>query len=129
MIDGMELSQLQTVQMKVSPRLVAMNHVLELSSMELQELINTELSENPALEMLEKATCPRCGAALDKPVCPHCLSSERSQETTSAANSPEPEQVTGTSTTRKGPRCLGVTPRMTSTPWSTSPPSCRCTSA
>jgi RNA polymerase sigma-54 factor len=61
--------------------------------MELQELINTELSENPALEMLEKATCPRCGAALDKPVCPHCLSSERSQETTSAANSPEPEQV------------------------------------
>ena len=54
MMDGMELSQLATTQMKVSPRLVAMNHVLELSSMELQELINAELGENPALEMMDK---------------------------------------------------------------------------
>lgn len=80
MMDGMELSQLATVQMKVSPRLVAMNHVLELSSMELQELINAELSENPALEMLDKPTCPRCGAALDKPICPHCMTGTKPVE-------------------------------------------------
>ena len=74
MMDGMELSQLATTQMKVSPRLVAMNHVLELSSMELQELINAELGENPALEMMDKPTCPRCGAAQEGPICAHCLS-------------------------------------------------------
>ncbi|HEX2032746.1 MAG TPA: hypothetical protein VHS99_01055, partial [Chloroflexota bacterium] len=73
----MELSQVATTSMKVSPRLVAMNHVLELSSLELQELIAGELAENPALELVDKPRCPRCGAALDKPgapVCPHCLS-------------------------------------------------------
>jgi RNA polymerase sigma-54 factor len=77
MLDGMELSQIATTQMKVSPRLVAMNHVLELSSMELQELINAELGENPALEMVDKPTCPRCGAALEGPVCQHCLQAQR----------------------------------------------------
>jgi RNA polymerase sigma-54 factor len=76
----MELSQVASVQMKVSPRLVAMNHVLELSSMELQTLINQELSENPALEMEEKDACPRCGAALVKLVCPHCMTSPKQKE-------------------------------------------------
>jgi len=77
MMDGMELSQIATTQMKVSPRLVAMNHVLELSSMELQSLINAELSENPALDMVDKPTCPRCGAALDGPMCAHCMSATK----------------------------------------------------
>ena len=76
----MELSQLATTSMKVSPRLVAMNHVLELSSMELQTLINQELSENPALEMEDKESCPRCGAALVKLVCPHCMTSPKQRE-------------------------------------------------
>ncbi|MGH2356241.1 MAG: RNA polymerase factor sigma-54 [Chloroflexota bacterium] len=76
----MELTQLATTSMKVSPRLVAMNHVLELSSMELQELINAELSENPALDMVDNPACPRCGAALVQPVCPHCLSAEKAGE-------------------------------------------------
>jgi len=80
MIDGMELSQIATTHMKVSPRLVAMNHVLELSSMELQELINAELSENPALEIVDKPICPHCGAAMEGPVCPHCLSTQKQQE-------------------------------------------------
>ncbi|HEU5316167.1 MAG TPA: RNA polymerase factor sigma-54 [Chloroflexota bacterium] len=76
----MELSQVATTSMKVSPRLVAMNHVLELSSMELQNLISQELSENPALEMEEKDACPRCGAALVKLVCPHCMTSPKQKE-------------------------------------------------
>lgn len=72
-IEGMELSQVASTQMKVSPRLVAMNHVLELSSMQLQELIQEEISENPALELLDKPSCPRCGAGMDKMICPHCM--------------------------------------------------------
>jgi RNA polymerase sigma-54 factor len=85
MIDGMELSQIATTHMKVSPRLVAMNHVLELSSMELQELINAELSENPALEMMDKPVCPHCGAAMEGPVCPHCLSTRKQEEALAGA--------------------------------------------
>jgi len=77
MLEGMELSQVATTQMKVSPRLVAMNHVLELSSMELQELINAELGENPALEMMDKPSCPRCGAALEGPICHHCMQAQK----------------------------------------------------
>jgi len=93
MIEGMELSQYQTVQMKVSPRLVAMNHVLELSSMELQELINQELAENPALELVDKPTCPHCGAALEKSVCPHCLSTNRPLGEERETTTPDTEQL------------------------------------
>jgi DNA-directed RNA polymerase specialized sigma54-like protein len=39
--------------MKVSPRLVAANYILELSSQELQQAIATELHDNPALEFIE----------------------------------------------------------------------------
>ncbi|MBI3969801.1 MAG: RNA polymerase factor sigma-54 [Chloroflexi bacterium] len=76
--------------MKVSPRLVAMNHVLELSSMELQQLINAELAENPALEMLDKPTCSRCGAVLEKPVCTHCLTETKPPEPPKA---PDQDQI------------------------------------
>lgn len=89
----MELSQIATTQMKVSPRLVAMNHVLELSSMELQDLINAELSENPALEKLDKPSCPRCGAAIEGPVCAHCMSAQRKTATPLDAGGEEREVV------------------------------------
>ncbi len=92
-MDGMELSQIATTQMKVSPRLVAMNHVLELSSMELQDLINAELSENPALEKLDKPSCPRCGAAIEGPVCAHCMSAQRNTATPLDAGGEEREVV------------------------------------
>ena len=76
----MELSQVASAQMKVSPRLVAMNHVLELSSMELQNLISQELSENPALETQDREMCPRCGAALERLVCSHCMTAPKQDE-------------------------------------------------
>src|SRR2546429_209551 len=56
---GQEFSPNQTL--KVSPRLVAANYILELSSQELQQQIATELSENPALELVETPTCRVCG--------------------------------------------------------------------
>ncbi|HLZ29029.1 MAG TPA: RNA polymerase sigma-54 factor, partial [Chloroflexota bacterium] len=43
--------------MKVSPRLVAANYILELSSQELQQAIATELHDNPALEVVDVPTC------------------------------------------------------------------------
>src|SRR5579883_267005 len=59
---------------RASPQLVAANHILALSSAELQSLINKEVSENPALEMEENQVCPTCGRTLQGAVCPNCLS-------------------------------------------------------
>jgi RNA polymerase sigma-54 factor len=66
----------QTV--KASPQLVAANHILALSSIELQQLINKELEENPALEMEELPTCPMCGRPLPASnVCLSCMPVEQ----------------------------------------------------
>src|SRR5581483_11881790 len=65
---------------KVSPRLVAANYILELSSLELQQAISEELNENPALELVEVATCPACGTELQGSVCPRCLQRQKGEE-------------------------------------------------
>src|SRR6476661_5501532 len=71
---SMEISQVtQQTQIHVpSPQLVAANHVLALSSAELQSLIYQEMDENPALDMEENAVCPRCGFPLRGPTCETC---------------------------------------------------------
>ncbi len=79
-----ETSAVQT--MRVSPRLVAANYILELSSLELQEAINTELSENPALELLEVATCAVCGTELQGSICPRCLQRQKGPDLPQAAS-------------------------------------------
>ncbi len=58
---------------RVSPTLIAINHVLALSSQELQALIKQEAEENPALELTEHQTCARCGEVLANGVCRGCL--------------------------------------------------------
>lgn len=65
--------QLPQQTMKVSPRLVAANHILQLSSMELQQAISSELEDNPALELIDVPTCPTCGTQLQGSICPQCL--------------------------------------------------------
>lgn len=63
--------------MRVSPRLVAASYILQLSSQELQEAINQEISENPAMDVVEKETCPACGGPLQGSICPACLSQQK----------------------------------------------------
>jgi RNA polymerase sigma-54 factor len=47
--------------------------LLVLSNAELQEKVNSELSTNPALELLEERVCPSCHRPLDtKGICPVC---------------------------------------------------------
>src|ERR1051325_5769696 len=72
---GQDYSQNQTL--KVSPRLVAANYILELSSQELQQQISTELSENPALELVEIPTCRVCGTELQGSICPRCIQRQK----------------------------------------------------
>jgi len=76
---GQDYSQNQS--MKVSPRLVAANYILELSSQELQQQISTELSENPALELVEIPTCGVCGTELQGSICPRCIQRQKSATT------------------------------------------------
>lgn len=70
----MELNQevQQSLQARVSPRLIAANHILELSSQELQEAVSREIDENPALDMVDMVVCPTCGQPIDDKVCPRC---------------------------------------------------------
>src|SRR5438309_6733308 len=81
---GQEFTPSQTL--KVSPRLVAANYILELSSQELQQQISTELSENPALELVEIPACRVCGTELQGSICPRCI---QHQKLNSSAYGPE----------------------------------------
>jgi len=82
---GQDFSPSQTL--KVSPRLVAANYILELSSQELQQQIATELNENPALELVEIPTCRVCGTELQGSICPRCI--QRQKGSASSSYSPE----------------------------------------
>src|SRR3954454_16320979 len=76
---GQDYSANQTL--KVSPRLVAANYILELSFQELQQQIATELSENPALELVEVPTCRVCGTELQGSICPRCIQRQKTSAT------------------------------------------------
>jgi len=66
--------QLQPVmQVKVTPKQIAANYILQMSSVELQEAISQELDENPALEMQELPTCPICGSPVVGNYCTECM--------------------------------------------------------
>jgi RNA polymerase sigma-54 factor len=73
--------------MKVSPRLIAANYILELSSQELQQTIATELRENPALELIDVPTCRVCGTEMQGSICPRCIQQQKSGSQTSTSDS------------------------------------------
>lgn len=79
---SMDLNQLtQQVPIRVaSPQLVAANHILALSSAELQALIQREVMENPAIEMEEVPVCQQCGRPLQGSYCVNCMSADKQQE-------------------------------------------------
>jgi RNA polymerase sigma-54 factor len=70
---GIELLPQQ--QMKVSPALIALNNMLVLSTLDLQQLIQQEIETNPALEQEESedSLCIRCGRPLSGATCIYCL--------------------------------------------------------
>jgi len=66
--------QLQpAMQVKVTPKQIAANYILQMSSLELQDAIAQELAENPALEMSELPTCPICGSSIAGNYCTECM--------------------------------------------------------
>jgi RNA polymerase sigma-54 factor len=80
--------QLAHQSMKVSPRLVAANYILELSSQELQQAISKEIHDNPALEHVEVETCNVCGTELQGSICPRCIQRQKTGSPAETSESP-----------------------------------------
>src|SRR5262249_29561994 len=76
---AMDLSQVnqQAPVHVASPQLVAANHILALSSAELQALIQREVAENPAIEMEELRVCQQCSRPIQNGVCVHCVTTAK----------------------------------------------------
>ena len=72
-----EYSTDQGLFQRVSPRLVAANHILELSSLDLQEQIENEINDNPALERVEVPMCQTCGSEMIGSICPVCIQRQK----------------------------------------------------
>src|SRR5438552_12471507 len=81
-------------QLKVTPKQIAANYILQLSSLELQDVINQELEENPALDMEEVQACPLCGNPLTGRVCLNCFGTGKAG---SAEQYSDSEPLEGTS--------------------------------
>lgn len=90
----MDLRLLPQQQLKVTPKQIAANYILQLSSMELQDAINQELDENPALDLEEVQVCPLCGNPLPGRVCLTCFGTGK---LTGAQQYQESEPLEGTS--------------------------------
>ncbi len=84
-------------QLKVTPKQIAANAILQLSSLELQDVINQELQENPALDLEEQQVCPLCGQPLPGRVCLNCFGLAKAPR----QNDPETEPLEGTSLTQR----------------------------
>src|SRR5258708_38883273 len=70
----LEQSQLPAAQqsLTISAKLIASIKILQCSAEELEQTIAAELSENPALEVEELASCTRCGSSPPAGICPNC---------------------------------------------------------
>ncbi len=60
----------QTISQRIDPKLIMANQILQLTSMELEQAIEQELAENPALEVPEEDPCEGCD--VPKSLCIDC---------------------------------------------------------
>ena len=62
-----------------TPKTVVVSSLLELASGELEQAIQRELAENPALQATEASYCERCGSTYSGATCPRCDPNPRQQ--------------------------------------------------
>lgn len=67
--------QRQVTTQRIDPKIIVANSILQLSSVELTQSIEAELMENPALEVLDDASCS--GDCIDPSTCPYCSLRQR----------------------------------------------------
>ena len=65
---GMTQGQEQTL----NPKMIAFYELLQQPNVNLDQAINFELEENPALDISAERTCPACGAFMPAAVCREC---------------------------------------------------------
>jgi len=77
-----EMSMMPEMGMRVTPALLNLAQLLALPSMDLQQLVQQELNENPALEEVEtyEAACSRCGSLVVDGICLNCASGDAVSE-------------------------------------------------
>jgi DNA-directed RNA polymerase specialized sigma54-like protein len=68
-----EMSMMPDMGMRVTPALLQQAHLLTMPNLELNQAIQIELNENPALEEIETHDfpCARCGGPVPA-LCPEC---------------------------------------------------------
>ncbi len=70
---GQIQEQTQKQEQRPSPTLVTFTQILALSSYDLQQAVQQEITENPALELVDSDNnCFRCGERLVVGICPRC---------------------------------------------------------
>jgi RNA polymerase sigma-54 factor len=69
--------QTQTLTQRAAPALVVYAQLLALPTQDLEQVVERELAENPALEPVDDAVCPLCGALLEGDRCAACEGSFR----------------------------------------------------
>jgi len=69
----MYLGLCPTTTTTVTTHIIVTTSLLTLTNAELEAQVETELADNPALEMVNSQRCPRCHALIEKPPCPHCM--------------------------------------------------------
>ena len=70
---GAYLAPVQT--QKLDPKLIMANTILQMSRLDLEQKVEQELLENPALEIEEiqiEKKCPQCKVKVEGKRCPHC---------------------------------------------------------
>ena len=62
--------QRQVITQRIDPKIIMANSILQLTSMELVQSVESELLENPALDTLDDSPC--AGDCIDPTNCPYC---------------------------------------------------------
>lgn len=77
-----DMSMSPEMNMRVTPALLNLAHLLTLPSMALHQMVQQELAENPALEELEtyEPPCVRCGGPIIEGVCLRCAYDSAGEE-------------------------------------------------
>lgn len=66
------LEQTPVLRQSVTPQLIEASQILAMSAAELEQAIAREIARNPALELGDTATCPRCGSVMERSICAAC---------------------------------------------------------
>lgn len=82
---GFEFSQ--EMRPWVSPSLIEANYILSLSQQELQNVIEAEMLQNPALELEDRSTCPVCDTVLEGNYCATCRANQNKSDLTESFDS------------------------------------------